>query len=59
MEVTRQLLTERASKQDRARIQFTFCRVGQHLRLSSGQKVAPKACHASVRRTFAGCPCHR
>jgi integrase len=41
MEVTRQLLTERASKQGLARIQLTFCWAGQRLRLSSGQKVAP------------------
>lgn len=42
MEVTRQLLTERAGKKGLARIQLTFCWAGQRLRLSSGQKVHPK-----------------
>lgn len=42
MEVTRQLLTERAGKKGLARIQLTFCWSGQRLRLSSGQKCLPK-----------------
>ncbi|WP_310397288.1 hypothetical protein [Hymenobacter sp.] len=42
MEVTRQLLTERTGKKGLARIQLTFCWGGQRLRLSSGQKCAPK-----------------
>lgn len=42
MEVTRQLLAERAGKKGLARIQLTFCWAGQRLRLSSGQKVQPK-----------------
>ena len=41
MEVTRQLLTERAGKTGLARIQLTFCWDRQRLRLGSGQK-----CHA-------------
>lgn len=41
MEVTRQLLAERASKKGLARIQLTFCWDGHRLRLSSGQKVLP------------------
>jgi hypothetical protein len=36
MEVTRQLLTERASKKGLARIQLTFCWANQRLRLSNG-----------------------
>ncbi|WP_210516458.1 hypothetical protein [Hymenobacter terricola] len=42
MEVTRQLLAERAGKKGLARIQLTFCWDGQRLRLSSGQKVQPQ-----------------
>ncbi|MGI4835069.1 MAG: phage integrase SAM-like domain-containing protein [Janthinobacterium lividum] len=38
MEVTRQLLTERASRTGQSRIQLTFCWDSQRLRLSSGQK---------------------
>jgi len=40
MEVTRQLLTERAGKTGLCRIQLTFCWDGQ--RLGSGQKCHPK-----------------
>ena len=36
MEVTRQLLTERAGKKGLCRIQLTFCWDGQRLRLSAG-----------------------
>ncbi|WP_201979273.1 tyrosine-type recombinase/integrase [Hymenobacter rubidus] len=53
MEVTRQLLTERASKKGLARIQLTFCWAGQRLRLSSGQKVAPKDWDARQHRAKA------
>jgi integrase len=42
MDVTRQLLTERAGKTGLARIQLTFCWAGQRLRLGSGQKCDPK-----------------
>jgi hypothetical protein len=42
MEVTRQLLTERLSKQGLARIQLTFCWQGFRLRLGSGQRVDPR-----------------
>jgi hypothetical protein len=38
MEVTRQLLTERAGKTGLVRIQLTFCWDSQRLRLGSGQK---------------------
>ena len=41
MEVTRQLLTERAGKHGLARIQLTCCWAGQRLRLGTGQKAAP------------------
>jgi integrase len=53
MEVTRQLLTERAGKKGLARIQLTFCWAGQRLRLSSGQKVAPKDWDARQHRAKA------
>ncbi len=42
MEVTRQLLTERAGKTGLARVQLTFCWDSQRLRLGSGQKCHPK-----------------
>ncbi|MDO7876036.1 phage integrase SAM-like domain-containing protein [Hymenobacter sp. ASUV-10] len=42
MEVTRQLLTDRAGKTGLCRIQLTFCWDGQRLRLSSGQKCLPR-----------------
>ncbi|MGI4759574.1 MAG: hypothetical protein ACRYF0_02620 [Janthinobacterium lividum] len=42
MEVTRQLLTERAGKSGLARIQLTLCWAGQRLRLGTGQKCHPK-----------------
>lgn len=42
MEVTRQLLTERAGRMGLARIQMTFCWDSQRLRLGSGQKCLPK-----------------
>jgi hypothetical protein len=42
MEVTRQLLTERAGKTGLVRIQMTFCWDSQRLRLGSGQKCLPK-----------------
>ena len=42
MEVTRQLLTERAGKTGLSRIQLTFCWDSQRLRLGSGQKCHPK-----------------
>jgi hypothetical protein len=42
MEVTRQLLTERAGKTGLSRIQLTFCWDGQRLRLGAGQKCLPK-----------------
>ncbi|GAB3726200.1 hypothetical protein GCM10027594_07870 [Hymenobacter agri] len=53
MEVTRQLLAERAGKKGLARIQLTFCWAGQRLRLSSGQKVQPKDWDAKRGRTKA------
>ncbi|MDO7853194.1 tyrosine-type recombinase/integrase [Hymenobacter convexus] len=53
MEVTRQLLAERASKKGLARIQLTFCWAGQRLRLSSGQKVAPRDWDARQHRAKA------
>jgi hypothetical protein len=53
MEVTRQLLTERASKKGLARIQLTFCWANQRLRLSSGQKCAPKDWDARQHRAKA------
>ncbi|MBJ6109476.1 phage integrase SAM-like domain-containing protein [Hymenobacter sp. BT523] len=53
MEVTRQLLTERASKKGLARIQLTFCWAGQRLRLSSGQRVDPKDWDAKRERAKA------
>ena len=42
MEVTRQLLLERAGKTGLCRIQLTFCWDSQRLRLGSGQKCHPK-----------------
>ena len=42
MEVTRQLLTERAGKTGLCRIQLTFCWASQRLRLGTGQKCHPK-----------------
>ena len=53
MEVTRQLLAERAGKKGLARIQLTFCWAGQRLRLSSGQKCLPKDWDARHERTKA------
>jgi hypothetical protein len=35
MEVTRQLITERANKKGLAQIQLTFCRASQHQRPST------------------------
>ncbi|HEX8656806.1 MAG TPA: tyrosine-type recombinase/integrase [Hymenobacter sp.] len=53
MEITRQLLVERAGKKGLARIQLTFCWSGQRLRLSSGQKVLPKDWDAKHQRAKA------
>ena len=53
MEVTRQLLTNRADKKGRARIQITFCWAGQRLRLSSGQKCRPQDWDAKRERAKA------